>query len=357
MEAEQDIKLLPAIIDRLKKYWFIPLIVAIALGAAGYFYAKKQPRFYTALSTLFSLDDQKQSSSLSSLISGTSNFGGEANVYIVDVANSRVVSEKVAGTVLPEFGMKTIGELLITSYNKAYPSKDPMKVPNDLNELKIIGSQFVRNNMFVEMTKTGLIQLKFTSSDPSYLTQVTNVIINTTIDFYNELKIEKAASDYRFTQKKLDSIDYVLQQYDRRAIQIKNSTRFVPEEKIEYVIPKENLVTDKSRIVALKELSANNREEALWRLQKVKPVVKVLDAPNPPFEESGASKLIYGLIGGLVGLILGLLFINANLIGKFISGEINKSIYGTGEEVKVPESLSTASSKGMEHSVTTTSSL
>lgn len=53
-----------------------------------------------------------------------------------------------------------------------------------------------------------------------------------------------------FTMRKLDSLNMVLDTYDKRAVSMANTTMFVPGEKIEYTIPKENLITDKESVKA-----------------------------------------------------------------------------------------------------------
>ena len=82
------------------------------------------------------------------------------------------------------------------------------------------------------------------------------------------MKIKKAKRDYDFTRKKVDSLQISLDMYDRQAISMNNSTMFVPNSRIEYSIPKENLVNAKERVMRQRDAAANNRDEALWRLQK-----------------------------------------------------------------------------------------
>lgn len=348
--------LIKRIVKIYKKYWYVPGIFAIGIAILGYYYAVKQPAVYQSKATLFVVDAQysgAQTPNLTALISGTTNFGGEGNIYILDVAQSRVVREKVVMTVLPEFGMKTIGELLLESQNKAFPS-DAQPIPADKYLLINQASNIIYNNLSIEMTKMGLIEFKYSTFDEKILTPVSNVIINNIIDFYKELKISKAEYDFQFAERKLDSINRIIAQVDNKAVYISNNTRFVPEEKIEYIIPRENLITDKSRLVMLKQLSANNREEALWRLQRTRPVVKILDAPNPPFISSKPSAIIFALVGFLIGSIIGLIVIYGKLIKNLISDAIDSAINGSDEE-HIPLVTTTAGNDEIITTTTTTS--
>ena len=83
----------------------------------------------------------------------------------------------------------------------------------------------------------------------------------------------------------------MLSSFDRKAIQLSNTTLFVPLERIEFSIPKENLADQKEWVTRQRDASANNREEALWRLQKVTPIIATLDKPDPPFEVKKPSSI------------------------------------------------------------------
>ncbi|HCF63193.1 MAG TPA: hypothetical protein DEU93_02635 [Chitinophagaceae bacterium] len=153
-------------------------------------------------------------------------------------------------------------------------------------------------------------------------------IIEKISGFYIDLKIRKAKLDFDFTVKKVDSLQEVLNQYDRSAIRMSNTTMFVPGTRIEYQIPKENLVTDKDRVMRQRDASANNREEALWRLQKATPIIATLDKPDPPYEFKKTSKILFGMIGFVMGLFLAALAISAGTIRRYLIHEIKSAIFG-----------------------------
>jgi len=108
-----------------------------------------------------------------------------------------------------------------------------------------------------------------------------------------------------------------------------NTTMFVPSERIEYSIPKENLANQKEWVTRQRDASANNREEALWRLQKVTPIIATLDKPDPPFEVQKPSSVLYGAIGFFLGSILMIFFLLSGLLYRYAKYEIHKAIFGT----------------------------
>jgi hypothetical protein len=80
--------------------------------------------------------------------------------------------------------------------------------------------------------------------------------------------------------------------------------------------------------------SANNKEEALWRLQKATPIIDILDRPEPPYTTRRPSSMIYGFLGFMFGAFLSIAFLIAPLLSKYVEAETNKAIFGEEEKVK-----------------------
>ena len=78
----------------------------------------------------------------------------------------------------------------------------------------------------------------------------------------------------------------------------------------------------------------NNRDEAVWRLQKVTPIISVLDKPTEPFVMTKTSSLIFGITGFFAGCFLSTLFLVGGLIFAYTKSEIHKSLFGN--EAKLP---------------------
>lgn len=151
----------------------------------------------------------------------------------------------------------------------------------------------------------------------------------------------KLALDYDFTLRKIDSLEKVLTSFDAKAVRMANTTLFVAPDKVEYQIPKENLSNEKQRVLRQRDASANNREEALWRLQKVTPIIAILDEPNPPFDVKRPSAFMYGAVGFILGCVLMLFVCLADIFYKYIKEEAKKAIFGEPEPPVVTNTSTT----------------
>ena len=117
-----------------------------------------------------------------------------------------------------------------------------------------------------------------------------------------------------------------------------NTTLFVPKGKIEYSIPKENLINAKERGIRQRDALSNNREEALWRLQKATPIIATLDKPDPPsFTRVKPSSTIYGMLGFFLGCLFAVVLLTAPLISRYVEMETNKAIFGNPQPAVKPE--------------------
>ena len=315
------------------------LIVLVGVGLAGllFFYARKIYPVYTSRASVFPLtasSDNSASNSTLSTILGISDapksFSQEASINIVELAQSRTTREAVAMELLPELGNKTIAELLIDNYNKTRSMfSESIKMPTDKAALAAVGGSFLKAGITAKINKNGILEITFSCTNVNLVSPVSYKLVDKISEFYKDLKIRKARLDYDFTIRKIDSLQSVLNTYDKRAVNMANRTLFVPSDKIEFQIPKENLVADKDRVARQRDASANNREEALWRLQKVTPIIAILDKPDPPFEVKKASSLFYAMIGFILGAILGTFLIVVPTLYNYAKAETNKAIFGT----------------------------
>jgi len=330
------IELTRKIVRRLGKLKLLILVAGVLLAGVLYIYAKRIPVVYTAKASVFPLtasNDNSATSSLISTLTGISDapksFSQEASINIVELATSRTTREAVAMERVPELGNKRIAELLIENADnsKSYFG-NTFKNPKSDTALRAIGGEIIKRGMTAKINKNGILELTFSSTDKEIISPISYVMIDKISQFYKDLKVKKARFDYDFTVRKMDSLNEVLDTYDKKAIHMANTTLFVPEEKIEYVIPKENLINDKSRVVHQRDAAANNREEALWRWQKVTPIIETLDKPDPPFDEKRTSGMVYAILGFVLGCLLGAILLISDIIYKYINDEINNAVFG-----------------------------
>ncbi len=229
---------------------------------------------------------------------------------------------------IDSLGNKTIAELVIANHNKNLGFRGiPLNVPANPKDLAAVGASLLAERLAAKINKNGILIITCRSTEPKLISPISYVFIDKISAFYKDLKIRKAQYDYNFTVRKIDSLQRVLNVYDRRAVQMSNSTLFTPLDRIQYTIPKENLANEKERVMAHREASANNREEALWRLQKVTPIIAILDKPDPPFKVTAPSAMFYGMSGFLLGCVLGIFALIAGIIFRYAKHQANQAIF------------------------------
>ena len=327
--------LIKAIFARLSKNKWFTLLIGIILAVLLFFYASRSKPIYTSRATVFPLNNQSQSAlsgnSLASLIGmndGSKSFSTEAAINIIELANSRNVREAVASTRLPNWNNRTVAELLINERNNnvgMFSSK--MSIPTDSAKLISTGGDMLKSSLDARINKNGVLELAYSNTNEDLVKPITEVVIAKISVFYIDLRTQKALTDYNFTEKKIDSLNRVVGGFDRRAIAMQNSTFFTPD-KLEYTLPKENLVGDRDRIKGQREAAIANRDEALWTLQKATPIISILDKPDPPFAVVKKSPILWGLAGFVTGLILGCILAISGILYRYIKTEIRHSVLG-----------------------------
>jgi len=334
--------LLKRIFLRVGKFKFLVAGIALAFGILFFIYGKTRKTVYSASATVFPLTASNESSAATSALSSIlglseapKSFSQDASINIVELALSRNTREAVAAVKLPEFSNRSIAELLIHNYNETKNFWDKaVKTPTSQQALIAVGGELLKYQVSAKINKNGVLEINFESNNEALVGPVSYAFIDKISEFYKELKIKKARLDYEFTLKKIDSLDKVLAGLDDKAISINNTTLFVPSEKIQYSIPKENLANMKQWVAHQREASANNREEALWRLQKVTPVIATLDKPDPPYTESRTSSMLLGIAGTILGFVLIVFVLISGILYQYVKEEIYNMVFA--DEKPVP---------------------
>jgi hypothetical protein len=127
----------------------------------------------------------------------------------------------------------------------------------------------------------------------------------------------------------VDSLRNVMNSKDNQLIEIDKRNLFTNTDKLEFIVPAENLLADKQMIRQQYATAVANQQNAAYKLQKATPVIKVLDKPEPPYDVENKSAIIYGLIGLIGGFILVSLFFVSGIILRFFKEEFNKAVFGT----------------------------
>jgi len=327
-------ELIRIIINRLNRIKILILIGGASIAVLMFMIAKNTPTIYSVKSTLYPLtaanDASSASSKLTELIGGggsSKTLSDDANVNIEEVAKSRRTREAVVAVRLPDFGNKSISVILIEEYNKNKSRfSSDIKMPTLEGDLHSTGANLIATNYMIKVNKNNLLEIVFTSTNEKLLKPASLVLIDKISQFYKELKIKKAQFDFDFTQKKVDSLEQVLRKFDNQRIYLNNTTLFVQPGKLQYTVPKENLENNKLLVLAQRNGAASNREEALWRKQKVTPIIEILDAPEPPFNVTKPSNILYGIIGFMIGCLIFTIFSISDIIYRYLRFEVKKKL-------------------------------
>ena len=344
-----NIDLIKQLIRRLKKFSWLIAVIAMIFGGLFFYMARQSILTFTSTATVFPLNDAGESTpgsaigNLLGLSDVPKSFSGEASINIVELATSRRTREAVAMERIPSMNNKTVSELLIEENNKhtGFMQNAPIRTPMDSLTQINIASNLLRTAFTAKINKNGILELHFSNSDQQIVREVSYIYIEKLSGFYIDLKKKKAQIDFEFSVKKADSLLLVLNELDKRAISLDESTFFTNEGLQRYSLPKSNLAQDKATVQSQYYYAVNNRESAAYRLQKETPIIEPLDRPEPPYEPLQKSKMVYTLIGLMLGTIIGLLGVSWKIINTYLGDELNKAIEKASrpkEEIPLPQS-------------------
>ncbi|HOZ77748.1 MAG TPA: Wzz/FepE/Etk N-terminal domain-containing protein [Ferruginibacter sp.] len=329
-------ELLISVLHKLKRYKIIILAAGALFAVLAFVYANGKRTTYTSKATLFPLLSPSDNTISNNMLQGIlglndapKSFSSEATINIIELAQSRRIRESVVTTRLSAFENKTIGELIINDINEHRPFySSGTTVPKDSLALATKASEIIKADITAKMNKNGVLELYYTGTNESYITPISNVIADKLSKFYVELKRQKALDDYNFTLDKIDSLQKMINSEDRKAIAMQQRTMFTPAELLEYSIPKVNVASEKERVLRQRDMYINNRDEAVWRLQKVTPIIAMLDKPTAPFDVKKQPIILLMIIGFIGGCFIGMLALTGGILYRYCKNELYKSLFG-----------------------------
>ncbi len=331
-------KFITVVYARLSKLKFLILGVGVLVALCCFIYVKTLPKLYSSKATVFPLnasnDNAGAASALSSLLGlaeTPKSFIQEASINIVDLALSRNTREAVALELIPALGNKSVAVLVIEEYNNRKPFfKSSINIPESKEMLAAVGANLLKDNFFAKINKNGILEINYSTTNEALVGPVSYIFVDKISEFYKELKIKKAKRDYDFMCEKVDSLELVLASYDKSAVGMANTTLFVAPDKLQYQLPKQNLSNEKSRVMRQRDMSAENREEALWRLQKETPIIAMLDKPDAPYDTFKPSAILYAAIGFMISVVLIVIILIFIPTYRFIKSEIRAAVFNHG---------------------------
>ncbi|MBW7838351.1 MAG: hypothetical protein H3C36_01660 [Chitinophagaceae bacterium] len=331
-------QLVTATYNNIRKRLILILVFSIICAIALAILAFKSGIKYTSNAVIFPLTNSESTSSSSSVLSALTgrfdmgkNFTEENSVNIIDLAQSRTISEEVARTVVPAMDKKTIGRILFEEFNKNkfFFQKSPQINTDDSSLAIWAASEQLRPNLSAIITKNNSFLINYTGKSPELVKVISYTYIDKISSYYIAIKREKSRQDFEFATRKADSLRSVLNAKDKNLIGMDNKTLFTNTDRLQFKVPVENVILDKQMIRSQYADAVANQQNAAYKLQRATPVIKVLDKPDPPYDTSSRSPILFG-IGGFIGGFAFLSFLlSLPVLFKFSREEFRKLIYGT----------------------------
>ena len=326
-----------AIFLRLKKYSLLILLAAIIFASGLAYYAHKSPVTLTSKATVFPLSSGAESSSSTSLASvllGTNesskSFSDDASISIVEIALSRRTREAVGSIHVPDFGNRTVAQILLDDYNSHRGVFEKKIKITDNDQLMNWAESVMKEGLLASINKNNILELHYSGRSPQSVKLISNFFIDRISQFYIDLKREKAMRDFQFATSKVDSLRRVMGAKDYLLIGLDKRLLFTNTNKLQFRVPTENLLAEKQLIRNQYTQAVGNQQNAAYKLQKATPLIEVLDKPDPPYDTQKKSTSIYGIIGFVLGLALMVMLLLSGLLVKFVKLEIKKGLLGFG---------------------------
>lgn len=293
------------------------------------FYSLQKPVTYTASASIFPLNsttERSTTSVLSALMGindGSKSFSNEAAINIIELAQSRAIREAVATMKVPQKMNKTIAELLFQEVNthKGLLEKNK-KEPQSRESLINWATRELKNGLNAGLNKNNSFVLNYTGRSPELVRIISYGFIEKISSFYINLKREKAKLDYDFATDKVDSLRNILASKDRQMVSAEKRTMFTDPSRLEYSVPKENLILEKQMIHNQYATAVTNQQNASYVLQKATPVIKVLDKPEPPYDVKNRWPILFGAIGFVFTVIIATALVISTVVARYLREEI-----------------------------------
>ena len=168
--------------------------------------------------------------------------------------------------------------------------------------------------------------------------------VNKLSQFAVKLRREKANRDYEFASSKVDSLKRVMGAKDYQLIGLDKRLLFTNTNKLQFRVPTENLLAEKQLIRNQYVQAVTNQQNAAYKLQKATPLIEVLDKPEPPYDTQSKSVKIFAIIGFIIGIILIVFMLTANILIKYLTQEASKIVSGLSGSKQSSSTTTTTSS-------------
>lgn len=201
------------------------------------------------------------------------------------------------------------------------PNSDPSKFTLTQDSvLGILHRKIIEKNLSVDKLdkKLSIISLRVSSTNELFSKYFAEVLAKAVSDFYIQTKTKKAAKNVGILQRQTDSVKRVLNSSILGvASSIDANPNSNPQLQTLRVSSQRKTVEVQANTAILSEL-VKNLELAKMSLLQETPLIQVIDEPILPLEKEKTSKIKSTIVGGMLAMILAILFIGVNKFFKSI---------------------------------------
>ena len=154
---------------------------------------------------------------------------------------------------------------------------------------------------------SGILHISVNSYDPQLSIELTNAIFDNLSKFYIEKTVEKQKATYDIVKMKTDSILNLLKKKEVELADFEDRSHglFSSKSKLKEL----RLKRDVQKLSLMYGESIKNLEIADFAVKNKTPFVQAIDRPIAPLEGEKSSTIKSFIIGGILGLFLGLIFV------------------------------------------------
>jgi LPS O-antigen subunit length determinant protein (WzzB/FepE family) len=316
----------------LVRKWVLIVLISLICLAAGVLYAQlKQPQYVA--DTSFTLDEEKSSGSTGLLGLAASfglDVGGGGSLFTNQNILQLFTSRKIVDVSL----LSPMGDTKLTHAqwlvdhspvskklnlgSNFYPRGVEVKKLSRLQDsvLTLLYKRTVTDLFHVEKPdkKVDIYHVIVKSPDERFSSSFSKTIVSEVSKLYTLIKTTKSKQTVDILQRRVDSLrgSYTRALYGQAAILDANINPALRSVTVGAQQKQAEITTSSA---AYQEL-LKNLEMSKYALLKQSPLFQIIDEPRFPLEKKKPSRLIYGLIAGIVGGILTILIL---LIRRFLS--------------------------------------
>ncbi len=328
-----DKKVLP-ILNVSKKYFYVPLIIAIALGAYGYVTeASKEPVFSTSIT--FMLEDEIGAESQKTGVGGQllMALAGQAptsnKAILVDLSISNKLIEQ---TLLRESVFDKETAILVNKYielcgfRKSWEKKKNTKAlsmkfekdykigtDTDKDYWLRVFSNTIKLTLTGKAQESGLLKMDFSTQNELFTKVFLENHLKTISDFYINKKVEKSTSLMQFAKRKKDSLQAIMQGKTYGLANMQDQGFGVVMRRAK--VPEVQLNRDLAIVTQQYNESVLALSTATVDLERRRPFISVVDDIRLPLKAVWPEPLNKAIFLSIVGILVGIGAVVGSILG------------------------------------------